>query len=114
MVGLSRTAALVARLGTAVEVRFAHMLPPEPSAADHDRALQEAEAAVKQHFGAVPPTCRVSCDALEGPLIDRLLAYAAEQEVELLLVGRRPGLNVQAYSFTPWAGEGRRGHILQK
>ena len=90
--GLIRYAAMVARLGTAVEVRFAHVLPPNPSAAnDHDQALQEAEAAVKQHFGAVPPTCRVSCDVLKGPLIDRLLEYAAEQEVELLLVGRRPG-----------------------
>jgi nucleotide-binding universal stress UspA family protein len=32
----------------------------------------------------------VRCEVLQGPLVDRLLAFVAEQEVDLVLVGHRP------------------------
>jgi nucleotide-binding universal stress UspA family protein len=90
--GLIRYAAFVAQLGTAREVRFVHVLP-EPddpaTAPDHDQVLAKLDAEVRTHFIDVPASVRVACDVLKGPLIDRLLAYAAEQEVELLLVGHR-------------------------
>jgi nucleotide-binding universal stress UspA family protein len=101
MVGLSRTdadaaliryAAMVARLGTAAEVRFVHVLPsPTDSAAahSHDPALADIEAAVREHFTAVPETVHVYHEVLKGPLMDRLLAYTAEQEVDVLLLGHR-------------------------
>ena len=103
MVGLTRTgtdvdliryAALIARLGTATEVRFVHVLPsasgtaPAPS---HDEALADVQGRVRDHFTGVAADVRVACDVLKGPLLDRLLAYAAEQEVDLLFVGHRHG-----------------------
>ena len=90
--GLLRYAAMVARLGTVGEVRFAHVLPPpaDPAAAhDHDRTQEEVRAAVREHFTGVPDGVRLDYDVLKGPLLDRLLAYTAEQEVDLLLIGHR-------------------------
>ena len=92
--GLIRYAAMVARLGTASEVRFVHVLPSSagPSVAhDHDRVLAELQAEVRPHFTGVPETVQVSYDILTGPLTDRLLAHVAEKQVGLLLVGHRPG-----------------------
>jgi nucleotide-binding universal stress UspA family protein len=90
--GLIRYAALLARLGTAVEVRFVHVLPTAPALGDtHDRALDDLRAAVAKHFTGVPEGVRVSHDVLKGPLLDRLLSFAAEQEVELMLLGHGQG-----------------------
>jgi nucleotide-binding universal stress UspA family protein len=91
--GLIRYAALVARLGTATEVRFVHVLPAAegPAAPAHDRAQAAAQAAVRAHFTDVPGTTQVACDVLQGPLMDRLLEFAAEHEVELILLGHRKG-----------------------
>lgn len=89
--GLIRYAAMVARLGTASEVRFVHVVPNSagPSAAhDHDRILAELQAEVRSHFTGVPETAQVSYDVLTGPLMDRLLAFMAEKQVDLLLVGQ--------------------------
>jgi nucleotide-binding universal stress UspA family protein len=98
MVGLTRTgsdavllryAALVAGLRTVVEARFVHVLPPADPATthSHDGALADLQAAVRKHFTAVPETVSVHYDVLKGPLVDRLLEYTAEQEVDLLLLG---------------------------
>jgi nucleotide-binding universal stress UspA family protein len=90
--GLIRYAAMIARLGTANAVRFVHVLPvPSPSslAPDHDRVQQELQAAVQAHFTGVPAATQTCCEVLTGPLIDQLLAYAAEHEVDLLFVGHR-------------------------
>ena len=90
---LIRYAAMLARLDTAMEVRFVHVLPAPQSgspAHEHDRALQESERAVAEAFLNVPDNVKVYCDVLKGPLLDRLLGFAAEQEVDLMLLGHRP------------------------
>ncbi len=84
--GLIRYAAMVARLGTASEIRFVHVVPSS-AAHDHNRVLAELQAAVQSHFTGVPATAQVSYDVLTGPLVDRLLAHVAEQQVDLFLVG---------------------------
>ncbi len=56
---------------------------------DHDRILAELQAEVRPHFTGVPETAQVSYDVLTGPLVDQLLAYVAEKQVDLLLVGHR-------------------------
>jgi nucleotide-binding universal stress UspA family protein len=86
--GLIRYAAALARLGAAVEVRFVHVLPPS-GPARHDEALAAVRAAAGEHFVDVPQQVRVFHDVLKGPLLDRLLTFTAEQEVDLLLVGHR-------------------------
>jgi nucleotide-binding universal stress UspA family protein len=85
--GLIRYAAQLARLGTMSEVRFVHVQQGVPQ--PHDRVLDEQKAEVAQHFTAVPEQVRVHHDVLPGPLLDRLLAFAAEQEVDLILIGHR-------------------------
>lgn len=101
MVGLTRTetdadliryAALLARLGTTSEVRFVHVLPTPAGgtvAHDHDQAQAAIENAVRATFLDMPRPVRVYCDVLKGPLVDRLLAFVAEQEIDLLLLGHR-------------------------
>ena len=84
--GLIRYAAMVARLGTAIEVRFVHVLTGS-AAHDHDRILDELKAEVRLHFIGVAETAHVSYDILTGSLIDGLLAYVAEKQVDLLLIG---------------------------
>jgi SulP family sulfate permease len=95
MVGLARTeadaetvryAAGVARLGTADEVRFVHVLPGADGG-EHDRALAELQAETAPHFTGVPESTRVSHHVLHGPLLDQLLAFVAEKQIDLLLVG---------------------------
>jgi nucleotide-binding universal stress UspA family protein len=98
MVGLARTAAdadliryaaMVARLGTANELRFVHVLPTPDDLLvhDHDRALSELEAEARPHLSGLPASTRICFDVLKGPLFDRLLSFAAEQEADLLLLG---------------------------
>ncbi len=90
--GLIRYASMVARLGTAEEVRFVHVLPSEEETKggnDHGRVQAELQAAVAQEFTAVPQTVRIAFDILSGPLVDQLLTCAAEHEVDLLFVGHR-------------------------
>jgi nucleotide-binding universal stress UspA family protein len=99
---LIRYAASVARLGSAVEVRFVHLLPApaDPQTAhDHDRVLAQVEAAVRDHFTNVAPEVRVCCDVLKGPWMDRVLSYAAEQEVDAIMLDHAaadPGRLAQA------------------
>ena len=80
--GLIRYAAMLARLDTATEVRFVHVLPAPQAgspAHEHDRALQELEQTVGEAFLNVPDYVKVHCDVLKGPLSDRHLEFAAEQ-----------------------------------
>jgi nucleotide-binding universal stress UspA family protein len=91
---LIRYAAMVARLGSLAEVRFTHVLPapPDPSAVhDHDRVLAQVEGAVKEHFSDVPAGVHVYCDVLKGPWMDRVLSYAAEQEVDAVMLDHAQG-----------------------
>lgn len=92
--GLIGYAAMVARLGAVNEVRFVHVLPaPAGSApaADRDQTLAALQAAVQPHLAGLPAATRVAYDVLAGPLVDRLLAHTAEQQVDLLLLGDRHG-----------------------
>jgi nucleotide-binding universal stress UspA family protein len=99
MVGLARTnsdaglieyAAAVARLGTAEEIRFVHVVPESDEgtpAGECDRVAPELQADVSRHFTGVDKTVRTSCVVVAGPLMDRLLEQAAEHHVDLILVG---------------------------
>ena len=92
-VALIQYAAMLARLDTAMELRFVHVLPAPKagsSAHEHDHALQDSERAVREAFLNVSDNVKVFCDVLKGPLLDRLLGFAAEQEVDLMLLGHRP------------------------
>src|SRR5262245_34895018 len=95
MVGLSRTdtdagllahAAMVARLGTAAEGRFDHVLPADT---EETIARQEVEKEARSHFAHVPAAVTRSFDVVTGPLLDRLLELTAEHETDLLFLGYR-------------------------
>jgi sulfate permease, SulP family len=89
--GLITYAALLARLGAAVEVRFVHVLPVGDEAArKRDRILAEMEEEVREAFADVSETVQPYCNVLKGPLLDRLLEFAAEQQVDLIIVGHQP------------------------
>ncbi len=90
--GLIRYATSVARLGTANEVRFVHVLGESSgpvAAPSHDSVLTELQAAVQRHSAGMPVSVQVSCEVLTGPITDQLLGYAAEKQIDLLLLGHR-------------------------
>lgn len=89
---LIRYAAMLARLDTAIEVRFVHVLrrSGELNSPRHDITQEEIEQQVADAFLNVPSSVKVYCHVLKGPLVDRLLAFVAEQEIDLMLVGRNP------------------------
>jgi len=90
--GLIRYAAMIAQMGTVNEVRFVHIVPNSPdslSAREHDRVQADLRAEVQPHFTGVSETVQASYNVLAGPLMDRLLAYVAEKQADLLLVGHR-------------------------
>lgn len=77
-------AALIARLGAAREVRFAHVADPSESAAELRDSMR---AAVEPAFGAIG--VRTVCDVLHGSLTDRLLAYTTEMQADLAMIGAK-------------------------
>ena len=91
--GLIHHAAKIAQLGTANEVRFVHVMAgpgcPSNAVRSHDEALDELQVAVQRHSAGLPASVQVSYDVLTGPLTDQLLAYAAEKQIDLLLLGHR-------------------------
>jgi nucleotide-binding universal stress UspA family protein len=92
--GLIRYAAMVARLGTAHEIRFVHVLPRSGdslTAQDHDRTLARIEAAVQPLVADLPANVQVAYEVLAGPLVDRLLTHIAENQVDLVFVGDHRG-----------------------
>jgi SulP family sulfate permease len=76
----------VVRLGTARAVHFVHVRQ-----GPGDATLEQAQVRVRAHFepGSVP--VEVSCEVVEGPLEDRLLACALERKTDLILVGHGRG-----------------------
>lgn len=93
--GLIRYAAMVCRLGTVEDVRFLHVLSrasgPVPMAVDHAGVQQELLRTIQEQFSPAPPSVRVTCDVVEGPLTDQLLGYTAQQKIDLLMVGHGSG-----------------------
>jgi len=91
---LVRYAARIAALGTAAEVRFVHVLPDGNESiadADRERIRGELLALTQPHFATAGDRVRISCDVLAGPLVDQLLAHAAEHQVDVIFVGDRRG-----------------------
>jgi nucleotide-binding universal stress UspA family protein len=97
MVGLARTeadagliahAAMVARLGTATEVRFVHVLPAG-SDTDADRTRQEIEENARGQFADVPVTVTRAFDVVSGSRLDRLLELTTQHETDLLFLGHQ-------------------------
>jgi len=91
--GLIRYAAMICSLGTVQDVRFVHVLPAASGkgSADHGRVQAELHESARQSLAGIPGGPRVSCDVLSGPLTDQLLAYTAQQQIDLLLVGHGRG-----------------------
>ena len=90
--GLIRQATFLARLGTAKEICFVHVMAGPAGATDapgHDEALERLKNAVERHSAGMPTSVQVSHEILMGPLTDQLLAHAAERQVDLLLLGHR-------------------------
>ena len=91
---LIRYAALVCGLGTVEEVSFVHVLSrasgPMPMVLDHAQVHSELLRTVQEHF-TPRPDVRVTCDVLDGPLTDQILAHTAQQQADLLLVGHGRG-----------------------
>lgn len=90
---LIRYAASVARLAEATEASFVHV---QGTAADgsgvpaHERVAEELSRSVEKGFGEAPEGVARSFHVLRGPLLDRLLSFAAERHTDLVLVGHRP------------------------
>src|SRR5262245_14265203 len=96
-VGLSRTATdtaliryatMIARLGTAEQMRCIHVLPGAAEAVS-DADQKRVRADVQGDFSAISSSVQVNVDVLRGPLTDQLLAHVTEQKVDLLFVGHR-------------------------
>lgn len=90
---LIRYAAMAARLAGSSEVHFVHLrgvssdngtpIPYEKIAGDLERAVGD--------FDGAPEGVKRSLHVLRGPLVDGLLSFAAEQRIDLILTGHRPG-----------------------
>jgi nucleotide-binding universal stress UspA family protein len=81
---------MLARIGVAVEFRFISILPLRPDSAvpvDRDQLLAALETQIAEAFADTAETVKVYVDVLKGPLLDRLLEFCVEQEVDVILVG---------------------------
>jgi nucleotide-binding universal stress UspA family protein len=90
--GLLAYAAMLARTGVVREVRFVHVQPPpdpSKSSPDFDSVVGQLRADADRHFTGAAASVPRHYELLHGPLLDRLLAYTAEQEADLILVGHR-------------------------
>lgn len=85
-------AAMLARQGVIGEIRFVHVLPDSKSQADRGREetfLAELKAETGEYFGNLSPSVTLHYELRRGPLVDQLLKYAADEHVDLALVGHR-------------------------
>jgi nucleotide-binding universal stress UspA family protein len=85
-------AAMLARTGVLREVRFVHVQPPpDPSKSSpgFEPVVGQMRADADRHFTGAAGGVPRHYELLHGPLLDRLLAYTAEQEADLILVGHR-------------------------
>jgi nucleotide-binding universal stress UspA family protein len=93
-IALIRYAAMVVRLGTINRVCFVHVLPDSrdtvapTSPPCCEEVLTELQNEVKAHFTNVSENVKVTCYVSHGPVLDRLLTHAADNHVDLLLVGQ--------------------------
>jgi len=85
-------AALLARNGMIRDLRLLHVLP-EPDASKSTpgfgSVMAEMKSATARHFTDLPTGVQLRYEVRQGPLIDGLLEYAAEQQVDLVMVGNR-------------------------
>ena len=90
---LIRYAAMAARLAKPAEVCIVHV--PGQSASwkpvPHEQIVAQLDREARPAFPAGPDTPKLSVHVLRGPLIDVLLSFAAEQHIDLMLLGHRPG-----------------------
>ena len=90
---LIRYAAMAARLAKPDEVCVVHVPGQSTDArpTPREQTIEEIERATQPAFAAVPDAPKLSIHVLRGPLIDALLSFAAEQRIDLILLGHRPG-----------------------
>jgi nucleotide-binding universal stress UspA family protein len=87
---LVQYAGMPAGLDALEEVRFVHVVSGSRESNEvTDYAQERIESAVARSVGATWPNTRIRCDVLSGPLLDRLIQYAAEEQIDLLMVGHR-------------------------
>ena len=79
-----------ARLDTLDEIRFVHVVPGSGELNEvAATAQQRVESTVAESVGQTWPNIRIRCDVLAGPLLDRLIQYSADEQIDLLMVGHR-------------------------
>jgi len=86
---LIRYVARVASLGTARRVQFVHVLTGD---SNHSRqsALEQVRYRVGEHL-PLEPGVEVCCEVVEGTREDRLLSWALDHQIDLILVGHGKG-----------------------
>lgn len=89
---LIRYAAMVARLGEPDQISFVHIQGAASDGAKptpHDEVVGELQRLVQENFQDAPANIEQRFHVLGGSLIDGLLAFAAGQHVDLILLGHR-------------------------
>jgi nucleotide-binding universal stress UspA family protein len=87
--GLLDYAAMVVRLGTALQVRFLHVLTDAESAEKDEVVAESLRAAAMGRLGDGKTQPAFEFDVLRGPLLDSLLTHATRHNTDLLLIGHR-------------------------
>jgi nucleotide-binding universal stress UspA family protein len=85
-------AAMLARAGLVREARFVHVRPPVDPAKSNpefEPTVADMKAAADRHFAGAAAAVPRHYELPHGPLLDQLLAYAGEQQTDLILVGHR-------------------------
>lgn len=77
-------AALLARLGSAKEVRFVHVTEAKTSSAEIRQEMRDRVAGPFRDLDV-----RTECDVLHGSLTDRLLSYVTEFQADLAVIGSK-------------------------
>jgi sulfate permease, SulP family len=71
-------------------LHFVHVLPESPSDPTREATfLADMQAQISKYLGDLPASIPVEHAILRGPLLDRLLDYAASEQIDLTLVGHR-------------------------
>lgn len=87
-VSLIQWAGVPAQLDTLDEIRFVHVVPDSGALPKVAASAQErVESTVAECVGQTWPNTRIQCDVLSGPLLDRLIQYTADEQIDLLMVG---------------------------
>lgn len=86
---LVRYGAMLAGLGEVAEIRWVHVAAGQPS--EPAQVLAGMTETVARHFPAQDSTRFTNCHLLQGDRLDALLEFSTRFQVDLALLGHRPG-----------------------